>query len=82
MVPLIKSMVHREHKEAIKKNMAEKKIGLSKNKIITRSKLYKNKTRFHKEQARLPFEEKIEILVKLQTLASGIKGNDKIIWKI
>ena len=44
-------------------------------------KLYEDKAYFHKEQARLPFEAKIKILVKLQEIASRIKGSDKIIWK-
>lgn len=58
------------------------KIVISKDKIITRKELFENKTDFHKEQADLPFEEKIKILVRLQKMASGIKGKDKIIWKI
>ncbi len=45
-------------------------------------KLYEDKAKFHKEQARLPFEEKIKILVRLQQIASRIKGNDKIIWQV
>ncbi|MBI4547975.1 MAG: hypothetical protein HY707_08345 [Ignavibacteriae bacterium] len=45
-----------------------------KNKIITRKKLFEDKEKFHKDQAKLPFEEKIRILVKLQEMASSIKG--------
>lgn len=62
--------------------MEKIKIGLRNNTVITRTKLYQNISRFHKEQARLPFEEKIEILVKLQELAKGIKRNNKMIWKV
>lgn len=58
------------------------KTSFSNGKIITRKKLYQNISRFHKEQARLPFEEKIEILVKLQVLAKGIKRNNKLISKV
>jgi len=60
----------------------EVKIVISKDKIITKKELFENKTVFHKEQADLPFEEKIKILVKLQEIASRIKENDKIVWKV
>lgn len=61
---------------------AEEKIIIDKNKIITRKELFEDKARFHKEQARLPFEEKIRILVELQKIASKVKGRKKIIWEI
>lgn len=63
-------------------DFGETKIVMGRDKIITRKKLYEDKAHFHKEQARLPFEEKIKILVKLQEIASRIKGTDKIIWNI
>lgn len=62
--------------------MEKIKIGLQNGKIITREKLYQNISRFHKEQARLPFEEKIAMMIKLQVLAKGIKRNNKMIWKV
>ncbi|GFP23501.1 hypothetical protein HKBW3S09_00968 [Candidatus Hakubella thermalkaliphila] len=40
------------------KDIAETKIVIGENKIITRKKLFEDKANFHKEQARLPFEEK------------------------
>lgn len=58
------------------------KIVIGENRTITREKLFEDKAIFHKEQARLPFEEKIKILVKLQEMAIRIKGSDKVIWKI
>jgi len=64
------------------KDIGEIKIVISKNKIITRKKLFEDKENFHKEQARLPFEEKIRILVKLQEIASQIKRSDKTVWKV
>ena len=51
--------------------------------------IFRAKDRFHKEQAKLPFEEKIKILVKLQQIAHDIstlkkKGNTEplFVWKI
>ena len=48
--------------------------------------IFRAKKEFHKEMARLPFEEKIEILIKLQELAveimpSKVKRQCKV-WKI
>lgn len=60
----------------------EIKIVMGNDKIITRKKLFEDKVDFHKEQAKISFEEKIKILVKLQKIAGRIKGDDKIIWKI
>lgn len=49
--------------------------------VIIRQNLFENKEKFHKEQAKLPFEEKIKILVKLQEIASRIKEDSgKVIW--
>jgi len=47
--------------------------------------LFKAKELFHKELAKLPFEEKIKILVHLQKIANGIQTSSKkkkMIWKI
>lgn len=61
------------------------KIVLNSNKIITRDELFRRKEKFHKEQALLPFEEKIKILVQLQKLANSVKKfsrTKRFIWKI
>lgn len=55
------------------------------NRIITRSDLFKKKEEFHKEQAKLPFEEKIKILVNLQKIANTIRrpqGKEQMVWEI
>ncbi len=48
--------------------------------------LFEGKERYHKDLARLPFEEKIEILVKLQKMANelrNLKGQkERRVWKI
>lgn len=49
------------------------KIVTKNNKIITRRQLFKKKKEFHREQAKLPFEEKIEILLNLQKIVNSIK---------
>jgi hypothetical protein len=36
-------------------------------------KIFKTKDRYHKSLAKLPFEQKLKILVKLQQLANDIK---------
>lgn len=52
-------------------------------KVITRDTIFKNKERFKKKQAKMPFKEKIWALIKLQKIASSIKKDkDIIIWKI
>ena len=65
-----------------KKN--QKKIMLNDNEIISREELFARKEQFHKNQAKLPFEEKIRILVNMQKIASRIKGKSKKrrVWKI
>jgi hypothetical protein len=56
------------------------------NRIITRKELFERKERFHKEQAKLPFEEKIRILVRLQEIAQRIHKSTSAVklgvWKI
>ena len=63
---------------------SQKKIFINENKIITRKDLFERKEQFHKEQAKLPFEEKIKILVKMHEIAKSIKGDSKniMIWNI
>jgi len=59
------------------------KITTGKNKTITRGELFKAKKKFHKEQARMSFEEKIAILVRLQKISSAIRpAENKVVWKI
>ncbi len=59
------------------------KILIKDNEVITLEELYRRKEKTRKEMAKLPFEEKIRQLVKLQKLAHGW-GNKKdvIIWKV
>jgi len=63
---------------------SQKKIIINKGNIITRAELFEKKEQFHKEQAKLPFEEKIKILVKMQKIAKNIKGDSEniLIWDI
>lgn len=49
------------------------KIMMSRKRMITRQELFEKKKEFHRKQARLPFEEKIRILIRLQRIASSIK---------
>lgn len=54
-------------------------------KIVTREYFFKKKEEFHKQQAKLPIEEKIRILVELQKIASNIPGphrKNSIVWDI
>ena len=48
--------------------MENKKIEIRNGRIFTRSGLFKAKEQFHKELARLPFEEKIKILRKMSRI--------------
>lgn len=51
------------------------------NKIITRKELFKEKEKFRKEKASMPFEEKIKALIDLQKIAYGWgEKKDVIIW--
>lgn len=58
------------------------KIFIRNGRVITRKQLFENKDKFHKEQANLPFEEKISILIKLQEIAFHIKSDSEkiIVW--
>ncbi|MEO0089345.1 MAG: hypothetical protein ABIK56_02300 [candidate division WOR-3 bacterium] len=54
-------------------------------KFITRKRLFETKYKFHKEQAKLPFEEKLKRLIILQKIARDIKketGKKGLVWKI
>jgi hypothetical protein len=51
----------------------EMKILINGNKTITRKELFKSKENFHKQQARLPFDEKIRMVYSLQKIAGAIK---------
>ncbi len=46
--------------------------------------LFKAKEEYHQQLAKLPFEEKIKILVRLQEIAKGFHPYSKknIVWKI
>lgn len=66
------------------KKIDEKNIAIKNNNVITRKELFESKEKFHKEQARLRFEEKVKMLVRLQEIARSIKkdGKKKVVWKI
>jgi hypothetical protein len=55
-----------------RKNSSQMKIVTRGNRIITRKELFAKKEDFHREQAKLPFEEKIKILTRLQEIANSI----------
>ena len=46
----------------------KKKLELRKGRLITMDQLFKAKERFHAELSRLPFEEKIKILMKMREI--------------
>lgn len=48
--------------------MKNRKIELRKGKIVTMDELFKAKEKFHRELARLPFEEKIKILMNMRRI--------------
>ena len=49
-------------------------------------KIFKAKRQFHKKLAKIPFEEKIGIIVNLQRIANDIRvsagGQPRKVWKI
>lgn len=49
--------------------MKSKKIEIKSGKVITLAELFKEKAKFHKEMSRLPFEEKIRILMLMRRVA-------------
>jgi hypothetical protein len=61
----------------------EVKIKREDGKVVTLEELFESKKKARKELAKLPFEEKIKILVELQKIAySWGNRKDVIIWKI
>lgn len=55
----------------------EIKIVIGDNRIITRNELFKRKEIFHKELAKIPFEEKIKMLIYLQKIVNNIQKFSK-----
>ena len=52
------------------------------NRVMTRKELFKEKEKFRKEKANLPFEEKIKALIDLQKIAySWGDKKDVIVWR-
>lgn len=59
------------------------KIRTSDGRLITREEFFRENEKFHEDRARLPFEEKVKILVELQKIASGIRPEKKkSVWRI
>lgn len=49
--------------------------------------IFKNKEKFHRQQARLPIEEKIRILVELQKISLTLRpnrgsGDRRVVWQL
>ena len=60
----------------------EQKIAIG-DRVLRREDLFQGEERARRERAKLPFEQKIEILVQLQRLAYGWgRQKDVIIWEI
>lgn len=55
-----------------------KKIVVSKKRILSERELFKAKEKFHKNLAKLPFEEKLKILTQLQKIAKEIRKITRI----
>lgn len=59
------------------------KIRTSDGRLITREEFFRENEKFHEDRARLPFEEKVKILVELQKIAAGIRPEmKKSVWRI
>lgn len=59
----------------------KKKFMIRDSHAVTRGYIFRKKQRFHQNLARLPFEEKIKILIRLQEIAAEIRpGTGKRIW--
>ena len=56
------------------------KIMLHDGEIVTRKELFARKEQFHKQQAKLPFREKIRILVRLQKIVHALKPGAPKSW--
>jgi len=55
------------------------------NRIKTRRELFEKKELFHKQMAKMPFERKIRMLIRLQEITSTIRTSSGIkrkAWKI
>jgi hypothetical protein len=57
------------------------KITMKSNRKITRKELFEEKELFHKQLAKIPFEQKIRMLVRLQEVADSIKKRQRA-WRI
>ena len=55
------------------------KIVMEDDRIITRKELFKKKSIFHKQLAKMPFKEKIKMLISLQKIVESIQGTSKAI---
>lgn len=59
------------------------KIRTSDGRLITREEFFRENEKFHEDRAKLPFEEKVKILVELQKIAAGIRPEKKkLVWRI
>jgi len=59
----------------------ETKIIMKGNRQISRKELFEKKELFHKQLAKIPFEQKIRMLVRLQEIADSIKKKQRA-WRI
>ncbi len=53
------------------------KIRTSDGRLITREQFSRENEKFHENRAKLPFEEKIKILLELQKIAANIRPENK-----
>jgi hypothetical protein len=49
--------------------------------------IFENKEKFHRQQARLPIEEKIQILIELQKISLTLRPNrgpddTRVVWQL
>jgi hypothetical protein len=59
------------------------KIRTSDGRLITREEFFRESEKFHENRAKLPFEEKIKILVELQKIAASIRPEKKkLVWRL
>jgi len=64
-------------------NEDKTKILTADKKVVTFEEFFAGDRETHKQQAKLPFEEKIRILITLQNLAVNWGGKkDVIVWKM
>lgn len=52
----------------------DKKYIFPNGKVMTREEIFESKEKFHREQAKLSYKEKIEIVMNLQKIARNIRG--------